>query len=420
MPTFTSPFTGTVVQPTDVSYYELNFSANVQLFWPAVVNPTQVPAARIIDATTTVASLIIKLPEADQGTTGADILIRNFGAVAFTVQDFAGTGSVSVPAGVSKYFYLSDNTTPAGVWQNVTFGAGTSSADAASLAGDGLVALAGKLNTTQNIVTVSVPPTITDSSRADTFVWTAGNGAITLPTSASLSDGWYIAFRNSGTGTVTISTQGSSTVDGLSNIVVNPNNSCFIAYQQSSGDFFTIGLTIPTNTTFTSATYDVDSIVGNTLSLVSYAPIIQNYVALTGTRAVDLDVVLPATTQLYILVNETGQTGYDVTFQISGSLQTPIAVADGQISLVLSDGNTLFIISQTTSSSFQAVNGSAGSPSYSFITDNNTGMYLVGTSILGLSANSVQMLEIDNTNTLSPQISTPATFNAGLIGGGTF
>jgi hypothetical protein len=420
MPTFTSPFTGTVVQPTDVSYYELNFSANVQLFWPAVVNPTQVPAARIIDATTTVASLIIKLPEADQGTTGADILIRNFGAVAFTVQDFAGTGSVSVPAGVSKYFYLSDNTTPAGVWQNVTFGAGTSSADAASLAGDGLVALAGKLNTTQNIVTVSVPPTITDSNRADTFVWTAGNGAITLPTSASLSDGWYIAFRNSGTGTVTISTQGSSTVDGLSNIVVNPNNSCFIAYQQSSGDFFTIGLTIPTNTTFTSATYDVDSIVGNTLSLVSYAPIIQNYVALTGTRAVDLDVVLPATTQLYILVNETGQTGYDVTFQISGSLQTPIAVADGQISLVLSDGNTLFIISQTTSSSFQAVNGSAGSPSYSFITDNNTGMYLVGTSILGLSANSVQMLEIDNTNTLDPQISTPATFNAGLIGGGTF
>ena len=125
MPTFTSPFTGTVVQPTDVSYYELNFSANVQLYWPAVVNPQQVPAARVIDATPSVASLVISLPEADQGATGTDILIRNFGAVAFTVQDFAGTGSVSIPAGVSKYFYLSDNSTPAGVWQNVTFGAGT-------------------------------------------------------------------------------------------------------------------------------------------------------------------------------------------------------------------------------------------------------------------------------------------------------
>jgi len=30
------------------------------------------------------------------------------------------------------------------------------------------------------------------------------------------------------------------------------------------------------------------------------------------------------------------------------------------------------------------------------------------------------MLRLDNTNTLSPQVSTPATFNAGLIGGGTF
>lgn len=420
MPTYVSPFTGTVVQPTDVSYYALSFSANVQLYWPAVVNPQQVPAARIIDATPSTSGLVIILPQADQGTVGADILIRNVGASAFTVQNFGGVGSVSIPAGVSKYFYLSDNSTPAGVWQNVTFGAGTSSADAASLAGNGLVALAGKLNVTQNLVTVSSAPTINDASRASTFVWTSGNATFTLPTSASLTEGWFIAVRNSGTGALTIAPQGTSTIDGQNNIVINPSNSCFIAYQQSTGNFFTIGLTVPANTTFTSATYDVDSIVGNTLNLVSYAPIIQTFVALTGTRAVDLDVLLPATTQLYILVNDTGQAGYDVTFQISGSLQTPIAVADGQVALVLSDGNTLFVISQTTSSSFQAINGSAGSPSYSFINDNNTGMYLVGTSILGLSANSTQMLQIDNTNTLSPQISTPATFNAGLIGGGTF
>ena len=174
MPIYTSPFTGTVVQPTDVSYYELNFSANVQLYWPAVVNPQQVPAARIIDATPSTSGLVISLPEANQGTTGADILIRNFGANTFTVEDFTGTGSVSIAAGVSKYFYLSDNTTSAGVWQNVTFGAGTSSADAASLAGAGLVALAGKLNTTQNVVAVSSTPSITDASRA--------NGALVLQT----------------------------------------------------------------------------------------------------------------------------------------------------------------------------------------------------------------------------------------------
>jgi hypothetical protein len=420
MPIFTSPFTGTVVQPTDVSYYELNFSANVQLYWPAVVNPQQVPAARIIDATPSTSGLVISLPAANQGALGTDILIRNLGANTFTVEDFAGTGSVSIAAGVSKYFYLADNTTEAGVWQNVTFGAGTSSADAASLAGFGLVALAGKLNATQNVVEVSSPPTISDASRASTFVWTAGNDTINLPTAVSLTGGWFIAFRNSGTGTLTFTPQGTSTINGGSTLDVNPSESGFIIYQESTGDFFTVGLAVPSNVTFTSATYDVDSIIGNTLSLVSYAPIIQTYVALSGTRSVDLDVTLPATTQLYVLVNNTGQPGYNVTFQISGSLQTPISLADGSVALVLSDGNFLYVISQTTTTTFLAINGSAAAPSFSFINDTNTGMYLVGTSHLGLSANSTLMLDIDNSNVLDPQVSTPATFTAGLISGGTF
>lgn len=420
MPIYTSPFTGTVVQPTDVSYYDLSFSANVQLYWPAIVNPQQVPAARIIDATPSTSGLVISLPEANQGTTGADILIRNLGANTFTVQDFTGTGSVSIAAGVSKYFYLADNTTSAGVWQNVTFGAGTSSADAASLAGYGLVALAGKLNSTQNVVEVSSPPTISDASRASTFVWTSGNNTVNLPTSTSLTGGWFIAFRNAGTGTLTFTPQGTSLINSSANLDVNPGESGFIIFQQSTGDFFTVGLALPSNVTFTSATYDVDSIAGNTLSLVAYAPIIQTYVALSGTRAVDLDVTLPATTQLYVLVNNTGQPSYNVTFQVSGSLQTPISLADGAVALVLSDGNFLYVISQTTTTTFLAINGSAAAPSFSFISDSNTGMYLVGTSVLGFSANSTQMLEMDNTNPLSPQVSTPATFNAGLIGGGTF
>jgi hypothetical protein len=420
MPIYTSPFTGTVVQPTDVSYYELNFSDNVQLYWPAVVNPQQVPAARIIDATPSAPNLVISLPAANQGALGTDILIRNLGADDFTVEDFTGTGSVLVEVGQSKYFYLSENTTAAGVWQNVEFGAGTSSADAASLAGPGLVALAGKLNATQNIIEVSSPPTITDASRASTFLWVSGNNSITLPTSASLTAGWFIAFRNAGTGTLTFTPQGTSVINGGANLDVNPGESGFIVFQQSTGDFFTVGLAIPSNVTFTSATYDVDSIIPNTLSLVSFAPIIQTYVALSGTRAVDLAVTLPATTQLYILTNSTGQPGYSITFQISGSIQTPIVVGDGSVAMVLSDGNFLYVISQTTTSSFFAVNGSAGGPSFSFVNDNNTGMYLAGVGVLGLSANATEMLNLDNSNVLDPQVSTPATFTAGLISGGTF
>ena len=78
------------------------------------------------------------------------------------------------------------------------------------------------------------------------------------------------------------------------------------------------------------------------------------------------------------------------------------------------------MLNQTTTGVFFAVNGSASSPSYTFNNDNHTGMYLVGTSVLGLTANSIQMLQIDNSNTLSPQITTPAQFTARLISGGIF
>ena len=418
--TFLSPFTGTVIQPTDVSYYELTFATNQDLFWPAVVNPTQVPAARIIDCFPTVASLSVSLPAGGQGSVGSDILFRNFGAVAFTIVDFSGVSSVSILPGESKYFYLSDNSTENGVWQNVTFGTGTSAADAATLQGAGLTTISGKLAVTGNIVEVSSVPTLLDSSRAATFVWTGGITTFTMPTALSLTAGWFIGFRNGGTGTLTFVAQGSSLINGDPSISVNPGDSGYLIFQQSTGNFFTVGLSVASNVTFTSASYDVDAIAGTTLSLVSYAPIIQTYVGLSATRAVDLDVTLPAITQLYVLVNSTGASTYNVTFQVSGSTQTPIAVSDGQTALVLSDGNFLYVLTQTVTGIFLANNGSQSAPSFSFNADSNTGMYLVGTSVLGLTANSTQMLDIDASNLLDLQVSTPATFTAALISGGTF
>jgi len=420
MTTYVSPFTGDVVQQTDVTYFELNFSTNQTLHWPATVNPPEVPAARIMDCTPSTAGLSIALPPGGQGSNGTDILFRNFGAVSFTVTNSAGGASVSIGAGVSKYFYLSDNSTAAGVWQNVTFGTGTSSADAASLQGAGLTTIAGKLAVTQSPSTISSTPTITDASRAQTFVWTGGNGTFTLPAVAGLSAGWWIGFRNNGTGAINMLGVGASQVNNQPNITINPGDSGILMYQSSTGNFFTVGLATPSNVTFTSATYDVDSVIGPTFSLVSYAPIIQTYVALSGTRTTTLNVLLPATTQLYILVNDTGAAPYNITFQISGSAQPPVTLGPGTVATVLSDGNFLYVLSQNTTSFYFAADGSAAVPSYSFISDTNTGMYLAGANILGLTANGVSMMLLNNSAPLTPQISTPARFNAGLISGGQF
>jgi hypothetical protein len=421
MPTFTSPFTGTVVQPTDVSYYALEFDTDQDLYWPAVVNPTQVPAARIMDCTPLEADLHVNLPQGDQGSVGSDILFRNFGSYAFSIVDFSGASSVTINPGESKYFYLSDNSTVDGTWQNVTFGTGTSSADAATLQGYGLTTVNGKLCTTQNVVTVSSPPTLLDSSRAATFVWNnVGTGAFTLPPASSLTAGWFISFRNSGTGTLTIACSGSSSINGQSSINTNPGDSGLIAFQASTGNFFTVGLSTPSNVTFTSATYDVDTIVGATFSLVSYAPIIQTYVALSGTRTTTLDVILPATTQLYIISNNTSSGAYNITFNVSGGTSPDVVLTAGQVATILSDGNTLYVLSQSTTGTFFANDGSASAPSFSFNNDTATGMYLIGTSILGFAANGQEILKLDNSNLSSPQIVTDATFTAGLITGGTF
>ena len=420
--TYTSPFTGDIVQPTDVSYQALSLEADTQLAWPSYIPPNSgyVPLSRIIDVTPDAAGWIINLPPANQGALGTDVLIRNVGSDSFYVNGFDDVESATIAAGEARYFYLTDNTTEGGNWENFTYGTGTSSADAASLAGNGLRSLLGKLVTSNNIVQISAAPTLSETSRALAYIWTGGADTIDLPTATNVSSGWYIMLRNNGTGTLVVQPQGLSQINDVSTVQLNPGDSGLIIFDSNTSNFFTVGLAPADHTTFSSATYDVDSIIGPTLDLAGYAPTIQTYVALSGTRSTDLEIDLPAVTELYVFVNNTNQSVYSVSFKIAGSSQTAIPVSSGSTALVLSDGNILYLLSASNSTSFQAVNGSASAPSYSFISDTNTGMYLASSNQLGLSANGTQMLLLNNSNPLDPEVSTPATFNAALIGGGTF
>ena len=419
-PVYVSPFTGTVVTPTDVSYLALPFSSDQTLYWASTVSGTDPVAARIIDCVASADGLSIALPPADQGTLGSDILFRNLGAHAFTVKDNTGASSANVPVGQSYYYYLVDNTTQAGVWHSVAFGVGTSVADANALAGAGLTTVSGKLATTQNTVNITATPTMNDLSRAATFVWNSGAGSINLPAYSTLSTGWFIGLRNNGTGELIVYPQSPSTLNGQNSITFNPGDSGFIFFDIVNSVFYTVGLTAPNNVTFTAATYDVDAIVGNTFNLASYAPIIQTYIAQSGTRTQTLAVTLPAITQIYIFVNNTNQSGYNITFQNEGSSQPPLSISTGQVFTVLSDGLSLYPLTQSSTGLFFAGNGTAGAPAYSFNNDITTGMYLVGVGVLGLSANGMEIVDIDNSNILAPVVTIDARLVAELIDGGTF
>jgi len=79
------------------------------------------------------------------------------------------------------------------------------------------------------------------------------------------------------------------------------------------------------------------------------------------------------------------------------------------------------LLTQVGSGTFFANNGSATAPSFSFTTDTTTGMYLVSTGQLGLTANGQRMMLFNNSSVGNPLITTPANFTAtGGINGGSF
>jgi len=426
MTIFVSPFTGDVIQPTDVSYASVSFSANVQLYWPQYIATSgQQVAARIMEFTATAAGLSVFLPNAQQTSVGQDILIRNTGANSFVVNRFGGGGSFTVAAGQSFYTYLIDNTTTAGIWAVLQFGTGTSSADANTLAGVSTAAIAGKLEAA--FVTSeysSSAPTITDSQRGNCLVWTGGLSTWTLPPVTQLSTGWFILVRNNGTGALTIATSAvGSTIDGLVNIVLPLGDSCFICVNRdlAKQDFFTVGRARPNSLTFTSATYDVDTIVGATYSLVSNTPIIQRYTALSGSRTTSLLIQLPAVTQVYYLINNTNQSGYNINFQVQGSSQAPIALTNASQVIMLSDGNYLYPLNQSSTGQQTVADGTVAAPAYSFLSDSTTGMYLANPTQLGFSTGGVNILTLDASGGAGNFVSRfVGRVQATLIAGGTF
>ena len=177
---YVSPFTGDVIQPTDVSYQNFSITEDLVLAWPVNGNVDGNYAARIMDVTATAGGLSLYMPPANQVSVGTDSLITNKGSNTFTVTDSAGGTIVSIDPGKSWYVFVTNNGSEAGTWSTLAFGVGTSYADAAALQGAGLTTLAGKLATTQNVADITSNPTLNDASRATIFNWGAGAGTFNL------------------------------------------------------------------------------------------------------------------------------------------------------------------------------------------------------------------------------------------------
>jgi len=394
---YVSPFTGDVVQPTDVSYQAITLSANKQLNWPSNSTTNTDYAARIMQVTASTGGLSLYMPPANQASVGNDALIRNIGSNTFTVKDYAGTNTiVSVAAGESKYIYITANPNAQGTWGVIAFGAGTSSADAATLAGYGLVPSGATLNQSHPSAAITTGSTFAESDRAQTRVWGSGTGSAILPAAATLGNNWFTLFKNNGSGSFTVSTTGGELIDGNTTKTFNPSESAFIVCTGTA--YVTIGYGVSSQFVFTAL---VKSVTGGAVTLTNNeaANTIQEFV---GSLSSNVVVTYPPVVNLYVVSNQTTDNGYSLT--ITTGLGFTATIPPGQQATLICDG-TNFLNANTTQAGATTVSltdGTVGTPSLNFAAETSTGIYRSGAGHFNIAVGGSMAVDLTSTGMKVP------------------
>lgn len=379
---FTQVFGGDNVDPSYLSYAGYTTAVNLQMTWAFEANTDANVMAAKMDIATTAASVEIAFPDASIVSPGRDVLIKNVGANTFAVTDADGNTLGSIAIGQSWYFYLVDNSTAAGVWQSVQFGAATSTANAASLAGAGLAAVLTRLNQDLNInpQPSNYAPGVGDLA---TVILGTGGAVVYSPTSAAtLGNGWFVWVINGGSGAVTWTPPGSETVDGTSTKVLQPDESAI--FFSDGANFWSAAYGRAISSTVSAVTI---SVTGQsdpmTLNANQAAARVQDY---TGTLTGNLNVNYGTGVGFWFVRNATSG-AFILTFRVNGS-DPGVAVAQGSYSIIRSNGSTMSI-------AFTAASGTVTSVA---TTADLTGGPITTTGTLGLSDTGV----------------TPGTYGGGL------
>jgi hypothetical protein len=352
----------------------------------------------VSSTTITVSQLKLYMPPASSVSDGQSALIRNIGSNSFTVVKSDGSTIVSVASGIAEYIYVTDNTTVAGTWSAVTFGAGTSSANAADLAGYGLTAISTTLNQSYKVVNIYSSYGVQTSDRASFLVWGSGAGTFTMPSAATVGNNWFVMIRNNGTGILNVTPSGTDTIDGNSSAQLQIGESFVIVSNGSGWNTFGYGQSAQFFYTILSKV-----VTGGTVTLTSAeaANVIQEY---SGTLSSNCNVILPSTVQQYSLQNNT--TGsYNLTFKTSSVGASAVVLPQGQTVIAICDGTNVYNAqtASVTGSTITLANGSAAAPSLNFLGDTATGLFLIGTGQLGFSLTGTQGMSLSANGLFVPE-----------------
>jgi hypothetical protein len=407
---YTSPFTGDVIVPTDVSYQSIELTTNVTLVWPTFYNGTDTVAARIMDITPDAGGRTLTMPPADQVSVGQDALLKNPSAFDFDVLDNDGGAICTVEAGKSQYIYVTDNGDAAGVWGVIAFGSTTSSADASVMAGLGLIAISNTLNQSHPASSFPTAYTFVASDRAQTKIWESGAGTATLPDAATIGDNWFFLLKNNGTGTLSISCTGLNTIDGNSTKNFSPAESAIIV--STGTEFVTVGYGQSSTFVFNAL---VKPVTGGTYLITpsEASNTIQEYV---GNLVSNVVAQYPPAVNLYVISNQVVDNGYTLTIT-TGVVGGAVAIVPpGQQVTLICDG-TNFLNANTVQAGATAIsliNGTVGTPSLNFAVETNTGIYHAGLGQFNIAILGNLLVTLTSSGML---VDGSGTFLDGIAGG---
>lgn len=376
---FFPTFNGGVLQPAQVSYTAITLSANLTLNWPDL-DSTGTFTANIIEVTPTAGSLVITMPDATQRSVGQACLFRNMTGTAFIVHDNAGGTIANVPANLAIYIYLTINTTAAGSWSLVTFGAGTSSADSATLAGAGLKAIGITLNQKHDVLETSANVTIDSTSRAKAFVWTTGTLSCNLPTATSVGSDFFFIAKNGGSGSITVTPSGIDTIDGAASLVLAPNDACLIYSAGAANHWYSVGFGHQVSFAFTQL---VKNVAGGTDVTLTSSECSNKVMTFTGLLTANINVIVTNTVSVYYVLNNTSGA---FTLTIKTAAGTGAAIQQGTHDIVVCDATNVARAVTNTAATTAFAAGSVASPSITFVGNTNTGVYSPTTNQVGISA----------------------------------
>jgi hypothetical protein len=333
MTVYTNIFGGSNISPAEISYAEVSLTANTTFDWALETAPSSNLIAGIMDVTATAGPWIMTLPSALEASTGQAILINNVGAQTFIIQSADGTQVAAPVSGSVWQLYLTDNTTVGGTWQAFLYGAQVSTANAASLAGTGLIAIGTLLSLAMPVTFFGINYTAGVADRAKTLIWNGGAGVITMTTAGTLGDNWFFQLRNEGTGALVVDPPGSQTINGLSTLTFQPGDSAIIF--TDGNNFYTIGYGQAPVFAFDYTSINVAGSGNYVLSGSELNRIAYNFTGvLTGNRTI----IVPQTVQQYWVANNT--TG-PYTLTVKTAIASGYTVNQGSRVILYSDGTNV-------------------------------------------------------------------------------